>query len=219
MYCLCVNVYCHWVTTQLKLINISYHLKASDSFVRHSTEHSLYNKSNSSKIINMHHFRSLYSVATVLLQPHLCKHQPCCYSKVSVASSEIISIPYFVNISQVFWKLWWLDTLIWPAQQINEKLPFAQHEDIGTWGCIFPLIQNQHTRLCEWSVSCSGHLFGERALCTQWRQCGFHTRCLHFGEVNILLPQMGIKPCFLGSPAHSPVTVPTTSLLQFLKTV
>jgi len=24
MYCLCVNVYCHWVTTQLQLINISY---------------------------------------------------------------------------------------------------------------------------------------------------------------------------------------------------
>jgi hypothetical protein len=22
MYCLCVNVYCHWVTTQLQLINI-----------------------------------------------------------------------------------------------------------------------------------------------------------------------------------------------------
>jgi hypothetical protein len=27
MYCLCVNVcYCHWVTTQLQLINISYHI-------------------------------------------------------------------------------------------------------------------------------------------------------------------------------------------------
>ena len=25
MYCLCVNVYCHWVTTQLQLTNISYH--------------------------------------------------------------------------------------------------------------------------------------------------------------------------------------------------
>ena len=25
MYCLCVNVYCHLVTTQLQLINISYH--------------------------------------------------------------------------------------------------------------------------------------------------------------------------------------------------
>ena len=25
MYCLCVNVYCHRVTTQLQLINISYH--------------------------------------------------------------------------------------------------------------------------------------------------------------------------------------------------
>jgi len=24
MYCLCVNVYCHWVTIQLQLINISY---------------------------------------------------------------------------------------------------------------------------------------------------------------------------------------------------
>ena len=26
MYCLCVNVYCHWVTTQMQLINISYHI-------------------------------------------------------------------------------------------------------------------------------------------------------------------------------------------------
>ena len=26
MYCLCVNVYCHRVTTQLQLINISYHI-------------------------------------------------------------------------------------------------------------------------------------------------------------------------------------------------
>ena len=26
MYCLCVNVYCHWVTTQLQLTNISYHI-------------------------------------------------------------------------------------------------------------------------------------------------------------------------------------------------
>jgi hypothetical protein len=25
MYCLCVNVYCHRVTTQLQIINISYH--------------------------------------------------------------------------------------------------------------------------------------------------------------------------------------------------
>jgi len=31
MYCLCVNVYCHWVTTQLQLINISYHI---DNYVR-----------------------------------------------------------------------------------------------------------------------------------------------------------------------------------------
>jgi hypothetical protein len=193
---------------------------SSYSFILHSTEHSLYNKSNSSKMINMHHFRSLYSVATVLLQPHQCKHQPCCYSKVSVVSSEIISIPYFVNISQLFWRLWWLATLKWPAQQTNKKLPFAQHEDIGTWGCTFPLIQNQHTRLGEWSGSWSSHLMlGKRALCTQWRQCGSRTQCLHFGEVNILLPQMGIKPRFLGSPAHSPVTLPTTSLLHFLKTV
>jgi hypothetical protein len=27
MYCLCVNVYCHRVTTRLQLINISYHVK------------------------------------------------------------------------------------------------------------------------------------------------------------------------------------------------
>ena len=27
MYCLCVNVYCHRVTTQLQLTNISYHMK------------------------------------------------------------------------------------------------------------------------------------------------------------------------------------------------
>ena len=27
MYCLCVNVYCHRVTTQLQLTNISYHIK------------------------------------------------------------------------------------------------------------------------------------------------------------------------------------------------
>jgi hypothetical protein len=26
MYCLCVNVYCHRVTTQLQLINVSYHI-------------------------------------------------------------------------------------------------------------------------------------------------------------------------------------------------
>ena len=26
MYCLCGNVYCHWVTTQLQLTNISYHI-------------------------------------------------------------------------------------------------------------------------------------------------------------------------------------------------
>ena len=26
MYCLCVNVYCHRVTTQLHLTNISYHI-------------------------------------------------------------------------------------------------------------------------------------------------------------------------------------------------
>ena len=26
MYCLCVNVYCHRVTTQLQLTNISYHI-------------------------------------------------------------------------------------------------------------------------------------------------------------------------------------------------
>jgi len=26
MYCLCVNVYCHRVTTQLQLTNISYHV-------------------------------------------------------------------------------------------------------------------------------------------------------------------------------------------------
>jgi len=26
MYCLCANVYCHWVTTQFQLINISYFL-------------------------------------------------------------------------------------------------------------------------------------------------------------------------------------------------
>ena len=30
MYCLCVNVYCHRVTTQLQLTNISYHI------IRHS---------------------------------------------------------------------------------------------------------------------------------------------------------------------------------------
>jgi hypothetical protein len=28
MYCLCVNVYCHRVTTQLQLINISYHISS-----------------------------------------------------------------------------------------------------------------------------------------------------------------------------------------------
>ena len=28
MYCLCVNVYCHRVTTQLQLINISYNINA-----------------------------------------------------------------------------------------------------------------------------------------------------------------------------------------------
>jgi hypothetical protein len=35
MYCLCVNVYCHRVTTQLQLINISYHsrLHACGSYV------------------------------------------------------------------------------------------------------------------------------------------------------------------------------------------
>jgi hypothetical protein len=27
MYCLCVNVYCHPVTTQLQLIPVSYHIK------------------------------------------------------------------------------------------------------------------------------------------------------------------------------------------------
>ena len=27
MYCLCVNVYCHRVTTQLQLTNILYHIK------------------------------------------------------------------------------------------------------------------------------------------------------------------------------------------------
>ena len=27
IYCLCVNVYCHRVTTQLQLTNISYHIK------------------------------------------------------------------------------------------------------------------------------------------------------------------------------------------------
>ena len=27
MYCLCINVYCHLVTTQLQLTNISYHIK------------------------------------------------------------------------------------------------------------------------------------------------------------------------------------------------
>jgi hypothetical protein len=27
IYCLCVNVYCHRVTTQMQLINISYHIK------------------------------------------------------------------------------------------------------------------------------------------------------------------------------------------------
>jgi len=32
MYCLCVNVYCHRVTTQLQLTNISYH-KHSTAFV------------------------------------------------------------------------------------------------------------------------------------------------------------------------------------------
>ena len=30
MYCLCVNVYCHRVTTQLQLINISYHIMLND---------------------------------------------------------------------------------------------------------------------------------------------------------------------------------------------
>jgi len=30
MYCLCVNVYCHQVTTQLQLINISYHTFLED---------------------------------------------------------------------------------------------------------------------------------------------------------------------------------------------
>jgi hypothetical protein len=29
LYCLCVNVYCHWVTTILQLINISYHISYS----------------------------------------------------------------------------------------------------------------------------------------------------------------------------------------------
>jgi hypothetical protein len=31
MYCLCVNVYCHRVTTQLQLINILYRIQGSDS--------------------------------------------------------------------------------------------------------------------------------------------------------------------------------------------
>ena len=30
MYCLCVNVYCHRVTTQLQLRNISYYIKPED---------------------------------------------------------------------------------------------------------------------------------------------------------------------------------------------
>ena len=34
MYCLCVNVYCHRVTTQLQLINISYHTIYHISFSR-----------------------------------------------------------------------------------------------------------------------------------------------------------------------------------------
>ena len=34
MYCLCVNVYCHRVTTQLQLINISYKLDMSSSISR-----------------------------------------------------------------------------------------------------------------------------------------------------------------------------------------
>ena len=33
MYCLCVNVYCHRVTTQLQLINISYHISYSEVFL------------------------------------------------------------------------------------------------------------------------------------------------------------------------------------------
>jgi len=33
MYCLCVNVYCHRVTTQLQLINISYHIVCPALFV------------------------------------------------------------------------------------------------------------------------------------------------------------------------------------------
>jgi len=31
MYCLCVNVYCHWVTTQLQFINISCHISECKS--------------------------------------------------------------------------------------------------------------------------------------------------------------------------------------------
>ena len=34
VYCLCVNVYCHWVTTQLQLINISYLLERLISATR-----------------------------------------------------------------------------------------------------------------------------------------------------------------------------------------
>jgi hypothetical protein len=34
MYCLCVNVYCHRVTTQLQLMNISYHIGIESFYLR-----------------------------------------------------------------------------------------------------------------------------------------------------------------------------------------
>ena len=38
MYCLCVNVYCHRVTTQLKLTNISYHNPSGRTMALGSTQ-------------------------------------------------------------------------------------------------------------------------------------------------------------------------------------
>jgi hypothetical protein len=95
VYCLCVNVYCHRVTTQLQLINI-YHI------IYHISYHTISYHSVPYHIISYHIISYIISYHTVpyyiITSYHISYHFMSCHISCRILSYRIISyhiISYF----------------------------------------------------------------------------------------------------------------------------
>jgi len=96
MYCLCVNVYCHLVTTQLQLINI-YHI--SYPFIYHISYHISYH------IISYHIIS--YHIISYIISYHIISYHISCivsYRIYRIVSYRIIShhITYIISYHIIY---------------------------------------------------------------------------------------------------------------------